>query len=274
MKANDYLLRLKLVRGVGYLRLLQVARCLEADMDIDLQLINQLAINPDLKKYCYQALTDRQIAANARKIKQQCQVLSFFDAEYPQRLREIYQPPLLLFARGELSLLKKKVAVIVGSRTPTDYSQLVIEQIVPQLLAQGYVIASGLARGVDGIAHQETLKNSGSTIAVIGNGLNCFYPWSNHSLQKRISQNGLVLSEYLPDTQPRPFYFPQRNRILAGLSHRVIVTEAKKHSGSLITANIALQENRDIYAVPGRIDSILSQGTNELIAAGAIPLIN
>lgn len=272
MKVNDFLLRLRMVKGIGYVKLLKVAGLLEADWDIDDHLLKQLPLTSQEQTACELALNDDKLALAAARIKKQCRVLSFFDEEYPQKLREIYRPPIILFSKGNLSLLKRKTAVVVGSRTPTEYSQNIINKIIPALLAKDYVIASGLAKGVDGMAHCETLKNDGDTIAVIGNGLNYFYPWSNHELQRKIMAKGLIISEYLPDTSPRPYYFPQRNRILAGLSERVIVTEARKHSGSLITANLALQENRDIYAVPGRVDSLLSEGPNELIAAGASPI--
>ena len=122
------------------------------------------------------------------------------------------------------------------------------------------------------MAHKAALKFNGQTIAVVGNGLNHFYPQINQHVQKEIAQKGLLVSEYLPDTPPRPYRFPQRNRILAGIAESVIVTEAKQKSGSLITANIALQENRDIYALPGPITSELSQGPNKLIQAGAYPI--
>ena len=148
-----------------------------------------------------------------------------------------------------------------------------IENLMPELLRRKQVIASGLAQGVDAIAHQTTLNYGGKTIAVVGNGLNYFYPQGNMDLQRAIAKKGLLLSEYLPDTPPKPFRFPERNRILAGICKNVIVTEAKEHSGSLITANLALQENRNVYAIPGQINSPLSVGTNQLISAGATPII-
>jgi len=147
------------------------------------------------------------------RIELQCDVITIFDTIYPNALREMYNAPTLLFTRGDLSLLKKEITVIVGARQPTNYSRFVLKQLIPQLIQQDFVIASGLARGVDGIAHQETLKNHGKTIAVIGNGLNHFYPQENKMLQEEIMANGLLISEYLPDTPPRPYRFPDRNRI-------------------------------------------------------------
>jgi DNA processing protein len=207
------------------------------------------------------------------RVQRQFKIITFFDDLYPVKLREIYRPPVLLFAMGDLGLLEREITVIVGSRTPTAYSRQVIENLMPELLRRKQVIASGLAQGVDAIAHQTTLNYGGKTIAVVGNGLNYFYPQGNMDLQRAIAKKGLLLSEYLPDTPPKPFRFPERNRILAGICKNVIVTEAKEHSGSLITANLALQENRNVYAIPGQINSPLSVGTNQLISAGATPII-
>lgn len=273
MNKTDFLLSLKLQKGVGYVKMLQIASQLDTE-EIDPIQLNALDLPLSLREICLRAYRDDQAEKTIARIKQQCQVISFFDQEYPEKLRQIYQPPLILFARGDLSLLKKEIVTVVGSRLATAYSQIVLDQIIPNLLKEDLVIASGLAKGVDALAHQAALANNGKTIAVIGNGLNHFYPIQNHLLQEQIVRKGLLLSEYLPDTPPRPYRFPQRNRILAGLSRSVIVTEAKEKSGSLITANLALQENRDVYALPGPITSELSEGPNRLIEAGAIPIVN
>lgn len=146
--------------------------------------------------------------------------------------------------------------------------------MVPNIVRTGQVVASGLAKGVDALAHKAALFNQGETIAVVGNGLNFSYPMQNSALQEEIIQKGLLVSEYLPDTPPRPYRFPERNRILAGLSQSVIITEAKEKSGSLITASLAMQENRDVYAVPGPITNTLSAGPNQLIEDGATPIVD
>ena len=223
---------------------------------------------------CYRAFQDDQLDRMVQQIEQQCDVISFFDEAYPEKLRQIYRPPMVLFTRGDISLLQKEIITIVGSRYPTKYSQDVINRLVPNIVQSGQVVASGLAKGVDALAHKAALFNQGKTIAVIGNGLNFSYPMQNFALQEEIVQKGLLISEYLPGTPPRPYRFPERNRILAGLSQSVIVTEAKEKSGSLITANLALQENRDIYAVPGPITNALSAGPNQLIEAGATPIVD
>lgn len=271
MKITNFLLRLKLQNGIGYVKMLQIASQLPTS-EVNPEIIKQMDLPSELIKSALTAFYDQQAEAKITRIKKQCQIISFFDQVYPQKLREIYRPPLILFAQGNLKLLQENVITIVGSRQATDYSQLVLNKIVPQLVKSNFVIASGLAMGVDVMAHSVTLNNGGKTIAVIGNGLNHFYPERNSQIQRQIINEGLVLSEYLPDTPPRPFRFPERNRILAGIADSVIVTEAKEKSGSLITANIALQENRNIYAVPGPINSQLSTGPNKLIEAGATPI--
>lgn len=273
MDKTEFLLRLKLQKGIGYLKLLQIAGQLDTE-NVDALQLETLQLPVQLKEYCLQAFYDEKAASMIERIRQQCQVISFFDQLYPEKLRQIYKPPLLLFASGNLKLLQQRVVTIVGSRQGTSYSEKVIRGLMPSLVAHHNVIASGLARGVDAMAHCAALNSDGKTIAVVGNGLNHFYPISNHSLQERIMREGLVISEYLPDTPPRPFRFPERNRILAGLSESVIVTEAKQKSGSLITANLALQENRNVYAVPGPITASLSMGPNQLIEAGASPIVD
>ena len=271
MKITNFLLRLKLQNGIGYVKMLQIASQLPTS-EVNPEIIKQMDLPSELIKSALTAFYNQQAEAKIVRIKKQCQIISFFDQMYPQKLREVYRPPLILFAQGNLKLLQENVITIVGSRQATDYSQLVLNKIVPQLVKSNFVIASGLAMGVDVMAHSVTLNNGGKTIAVIGNGLNHFYPERNSQIQRQIINEGLVLSEYLPDTPPRPFRFPERNRILAGIADSVIVTEAKEKSGSLITANIALQENRNIYAVPGPINSQLSTGPNKLIEAGATPI--
>lgn len=274
MNKTEFLLKLKLQKGIGYVKLLTIAKQMNSEQEIEAEDLKEMELSDQLLKACLKAFQDKDLDRLVRQIYCQCDVISFFDKEYPEKLRQIYQPPLILFAQGDTSLLSKEIVSIVGSRHPTSYSKEVMKKLVPNLLEQNMVIASGLAQGVDALAHHTTLNNQGRTIAVIGNGLNYSYPKQNTWLQNQIRQKGLVISEYLPDTPPRPYRLPERNRIIAGLSKSVIVTEAKEKSGSLITANLALQENRDIYAVPGAITSELSAGPNQLIEAGAIPIVN
>lgn len=196
-------------------------------------------------------------------------VLTILDGGYPQRLKEIYLPPIVLFYRGNLSLINQRAVAIVGSRDHSKYAKDCIHELVPTIVNDGIVVVSGLARGVDTLAHEETLRTSGNTIAVIGSGLDVVYPPENVNLYDMIAKRGLLLSEYPLESRPLKFHFPYRNRIIAGLSHGVCVIEAKEKSGSLITANLALSENREVFAVPGSIFSTHSKGTNSLIEAGA-----
>lgn len=274
MKKTEFLLKLKLQKGIGYVKLLTIANQLTDETEIEFEELEQIELTEELMDACYRAFQDDQLDQMVQQIEQQCDVISFFDEAYPEKLRQIYRPPMVLFTRGDISLLQKEIITIVGSRYPTKYSQDVINRLVPNIVQSGQVVASGLAKGVDALAHKAALFNQGKTIAVIGNGLNFSYPMQNFALQEEIVQKGLLISEYLPGTPPRPYRFPERNRILAGLSQSVIVTEAKEKSGSLITANLALQENRDIYAVPGPITNALSAGPNQLIEAGATPIVD
>ena len=206
--------------------------------------------------------------------KEAIHFLMYEDALYPKRLKEIYLPPVVLFYKGRLELFNRLSIGIVGARNHTPYSKEALEYLLPDILERKVSIISGLARGVDSLAHQLTLDLKGETIAVIGNGINICYPKENQSLYDAIGKKGLILSEYPLDSPPLKFHFPYRNRIIAGLSHGLCVIEAKLHSGSLITANIALSENRQVFALPGNITSEYSKGTNELITAGAFPIRN
>ena len=201
--------------------------------------------------------------------EQKVKVITILDGGYPQRLKEIYLPPIVLFYRGNLSLINRRAVAIVGSRDHSKYAKDCIREIIPALVKDDIVVISGLARGVDTLAHEETLKANGSTIAVIGSGLDVVYPLENSKLYDLIAKRGLIISEYPLQSRPLKFHFPYRNRIIAGLSHGVCVIEAKEKSGSLITSNLALSENREVFAVPGSIFSIHSKGTNSLIEAGA-----
>lgn len=206
--------------------------------------------------------------------KEAIHFLMYEDALYPKRLKEIYLPPVVLFYKGRLELFNRLSIGIVGARNHTPYSKEALEYILPDILERKVSIISGLARGVDSLAHQLTLDLKGETIAVIGNGINICYPKENQSLYDAIGKKGLILSEYPLDSPPLKFHFPYRNRIIAGLSHGLCVIEARLHSGSLITANVALSENRQLFALPGNITSEYSKGTNELITAGAFPIRN
>ena len=188
---------------------------------------------------------------------------------YPDRLREIEDPPYVIFYKGDLSLLNYNMVAIVGSRNNTNYGEVVTRQIVGELKNMDYGVISGVAYGIDTIAHKECLSRRIKTIGVLGCGIDVVYPKTNKLVYKEIEENGLLISEFLPGTKPMPYNFPRRNRIIAALSKGVIVIEATIKSGTLITVNHALQYGVDVMAVPGPIISNTSKGCNLLIRDGA-----
>lgn len=193
---------------------------------------------------------------------------SILDEIYPWDLSEIYNPPALLFYQGNIDLLELPKVAVVGSRDSSKLGNQSVQKIIKELNNE-LIIVSGLARGIDTAAHMAALQNGGRTIAVIGTGLDVFYPKANKKLQSYIGKNHLVLSEYGPGEQPLKFHFPERNRIIAGLCRGVIVAEAKMRSGSLITCERAMEEGRDVFAIPGSILDGRSDGCHHLIQEGA-----
>ena len=188
------------------------------------------------------------------------------DDVYPECLKEISNPPLKLYYKGNLDLLKdERLIAVVGTRNPSSYGKLCCEYMVKKMTSANITIVSGFAKGIDSIAHKTSLLTDGKTIAVIASGLDIVYPASNLSLYREIEEKGLILSEYEAGVKPFKSNFPQRNRIIAGLSRGTIVVESKDRGGSLITADLALEFNRDVYAVPGDVFSEYSKGCNNLI---------
>lgn len=189
--------------------------------------------------------------------------------EYPSRLRNIYNPPFALFYKGKLPKEDGIKVAVVGARVCSAYGQKISEQIGEAFGKIGIDVISGMARGVDSAAHYGALKGNGKTFAVLGCGVDIVYPRQNRELYNRILENGGVISEYAPGTPAQPIFFPLRNRIISGLSDVVIVTEAKRKSGSLITADLAMDQGREVFCVPGRVGDSLSEGTNDFIHQGA-----
>ena len=188
------------------------------------------------------------------------------DDVYPECLKEISNPPLKLYYKGNLDLLKEeRLIAVVGTRNPSSYGKLCCEYMVKKMTSANITVVSGFAKGIDSIAHKTSLLTDGKTIAVIASGLDIVYPASNLSLYREIEEKGLILSEYEAGVKPFKSNFPQRNRIIAGLSRGTIVVESKDRGGSLITADLALEFNRDVYAVPGDVFSEYSKGCNNLI---------
>jgi DNA processing protein len=204
---------------------------------------------------------------NREKIK----ICTKYSEDYPQKLSNIENKPFLLYFKGNMDVkeLNRKGIAVVGSRKSTSYGKWVSEKLVSQLSRKGINIISGMAQGVDTIAHEVSLKMNNPTVAVLGSGVDVAYPTKNKILYDKISEMGLIISEFPPGTSPMPYNFPLRNRIISGLSDGVLVIEAGEKSGSLITATHAVEQGREVFAVPGNIDSIFSKGTNKLIREGA-----
>jgi DNA processing protein len=200
--------------------------------------------------------------------------LACTDAAFPHGLGAIFDSPVGLFLRGSgpVDLLNTAAVAVVGARSCSAYGSQVARMVGRELAAAGLVVVSGMARGVDGEAHRGALEAGGRTVAVLGCGVDRNYPAAHSDLARRICEHGLVVSEYAPGVEPAPWRFPARNRIIAGLAAVTVVVEARERSGALITADLALEEGREVFAVPGEITSALSAGTNRLLAVGAAPL--
>ena len=205
-----------------------------------------------------------------KSVPENSQVVCLAESSYPSKLKNIPDPPPLIYYAGDINIFERPTLAVVGSRKPTDYGIRLASRIVTELAAAGVVIISGLAYGIDGIAHQAALEAGGLTAAVFGCGLDIIYPSGHRELAKRIVQSGCLLSEFPKGTRPERYNFPIRNRIVAGLSDGVLVVEAGQRSGALVTARLALDQNRDVLAVPGSVDNELSFGPNALIKQGAI----
>ena len=203
------------------------------------------------------------------------EVIMYTSDLYPKKLLQLFNPPSVLYIKGDSQLLTapQKIACI-GSREATSYSVEAFKQIIPPLVENQCVIVSGLAKGADTLAHRAAIHYGGKTIAVLGHGFQTIYPKSNEILAQHLAQYHLLLSEYPPHIGPKKHHFPMRNRIISGLSDALVVTEAALRSGTLITTELALEQGKDVFAVPGPITSIQSAGTNNLIKEGAIPIWN
>ncbi len=222
-----------------------------------------------------QAIHTRQSLSAASKELAQvqavgCQLVTWDEPNYPQRLREIYDPPPLLYVRGNVELLGRHAISVVGSRRPTPYGNQMAQRLAKDLAKCGLVIASGLARGIDSCAHKGALSSeTGATIGVLGCGIDVVYPKENKKIFEEITRRGAIITEFPMGTFPAPQNFPIRNRIIAGMSLGVLVVEGAQYSGSLITARLAMEFGREVYGVPGNATQPSSFGPNQLIKQGA-----
>lgn len=221
----------------------------------------QVRASVDVEKYLAQVLASG------------IQVLTWADEAYPERLKAIDQPPPVLYLRGEVLPQDRLAVAIVGTRRITAYGRQVTEDLAACLAQNGVTVVSGLARGVDAVAHQAALKAGGRTIAVLGSGVDRVYPPENAALAQKVIASGALVSDYAPGTPPEASNFPPRNRIISGLAAAVVIVEAGETSGALITAQFAADQGREVFAVPGNILAVQSKGTNRLIAQGARPML-
>ena len=205
--------------------------------------------------------------------KDNIKVITIMDAEYPEKLRYLDDAPMLLYCKGDISLLNQDAISMVGTRMPSNYGRYVTEKFAGILASAGLTVVSGLAYGVDTISHRKALEVNGKTIAVLGGGLNHIYPEANTNLANEIAEKGLLISEYPPFAKPTKYTFPVRNRIIAGLSLGTLITEAGKRSGTIHTKEYALDYGRDVFAVPGNINSLKSELPNSLIRSAQVECV-
>ncbi len=268
---------LSLVPGLGvttFWRLLEHFSSPQAVLNVQAQQLAQLpAKYQRAKEALLKGGWQKRAAAEIMRLeKYGGRVLVWGDREYPQALTQLADPPPVLYGLGDFSLLQKPLLAVVGSRAASSYGLRMASAIGRELAQAGVVVVSGLAAGIDAAAHKGALaagKTAGKTVAVLGCGLDHIYPRQNSGLYKNIAAKGLLLSEYPLGTKPEAFRFPARNRIIAGMASGVVVVEATRKSGSLITAQIALDYGRDVFAVPGQMDSVKSEGCHLLIRSGA-----
>lgn len=239
-----------------------------------IELANYLTINEEKALYIqthYKKL--RHISLATYYAQHDIDVIPIQSEEYPKALKMLYDPPAVLYIKGnkELLMASKKIAVI-GSRAATSYSEEALKLLLPPLINEQFVIVSGLAKGADRLAHEATIRYGGKTIGVLGHGLFHFYPKENKQLGEYMAKEHLLVTEYPPYVNIQKWHFPARNRIISGLSQALLVTEAALKSGTLITTELALEQGKEVFAVPGSIFSEQSRGTNKLIREGAIPV--
>ena len=273
-----YWVGINMVKGIGAVRfktLLDAFGSAEAAWNATPQALQDAGLSAkivDTFQRVRKGVSLEQVAERIQSLG--VQVLTWDDETYPRHLKEIDQPPPVLYVRGNLKTEDEWAVAMVGTRKVTAYGRQVAEEVATALAHNGVTIVSGLARGVDSIAHQAALNAGGRTLAVLGNGVDLNYPPENRKLADQIMQQGALVSDYALGTQPDGQNFPPRNRIISGLSLAVIIVEAGDTSGALITAGFAAEQGRDVFAVPGNINAPQSRGTNRLIRDGAQPLLS
>lgn len=278
MNEKRYWVGFNLIKGIGAVRLQalcdhfgDLALAWQAPVDA----LQAAGLNPKLAERVTQVRASVDLEKYMAQVAAQgISILTWEDDNYPARLKDIDQPPPVLYIRGDLTAEDSWAVAVVGTRRVSAYGRQVAEELVSFFAANGVTVVSGLARGVDAIAHQSALKSGGRTIAVMGCGVDRIYPPEHTQLAETIIVNGALVSDYAPGTPPEASNFPPRNRIISGLSMATVVVEAGETSGALITAQFAVDQGREVFAVPGNILAPQSKGTNRLIAEGARPMLS
>jgi DNA processing protein len=278
MDKRQYWVGFNLVKGIGAVRL-QALISHFGDLQTAWQAAPQQLVEAGLSPKLVERFVQMRAATDLQKTWDQIAaqgitVLTWDDAAYPQRLRIIEQPPPVIYVRGELLPEDDWAVAIVGTRRVTPYGRQITEEVAAVLARNGISVVSGLARGVDAVAHQVAVKNGGRTLAVLGCGVDRIYPPEHRALADQMMTCGAILSDYAPGTPPDSANFPPRNRIISGLSMAVVVIEAGETSGALITAEFAAEQGREVFSVPGSIFAPQSKGTNRLIQNGARPMLD
>lgn len=274
MNDTERLLILNMVEGLGSIRTRNLLRHFTSLSKIfragEKELAKVKNIGPILAPKIVRSIKEIDIDKEAGLIKKHnIKVKTFLDKDYPKNLKNIYDPPVVLYVKGEILAQDDLAIAIVGSRLASFYGIKTAERLGFELASRGVTIVSGLARGIDSSAHKGALKREGRTLAVLGSGILNVYPEEHASLADEISKSGALISEFPMMTMPDRGNFPKRNRIISGLSLGVVVVEAGERSGALITSDIAIEQGRDVFAVPGKVDSVNSKGTHKLIKQGA-----
>jgi DNA processing protein len=277
MEPKAYWVGFNLVRGIGSVRLRNLLNYF-GDLQVAWQAPVDALRSAGLPPKVLENLVQVRKGANLERIweqiqQQKIQVMTWDEECYPRRLKEIDQPPPVLYIRGELKQEDDWAVAVVGTRRMTSYGRQVAEELSACLAQNRITVVSGLARGVDAVAHQASLAAGGRTLAILGNGVDRVYPPEHRKLAEQILQNGALCSDYAPGTPPDGINFPPRNRIISGLSAAAVIVEAGDKSGALITATFAAEQGREVFAVPGGMHAPQSQGTNRLIQQGARPLL-
>lgn len=277
MDPRAYWLGFNLVKGIGSVRLqglLSYFGSLEIAWQAPPEALKNAGLSAKVVGNLLKVRSEVELETVLERILSNgIQVLTWESEAYPRRLKEIDQPPPVLYVRGSLAVEDEWAVAIVGTRRVTAYGRQMAEELAGYLSSNGITVVSGLARGIDGLAHKAALSAGGRTIAVLGSGVDRIYPPEHRRLAEEISAHGAVISDYALGTPPEGSNFPPRNRIISGLSLAVIVVEAGKKSGALITARFAADQGRDVFAVPGNVHAPQSIGTNQLIQEGARPLL-